>query len=67
MMKLIRCSLPPASIDGIDLYMVDMNVQIHHHLVFYIGQGYLNVCISVMCVENLALGLLIIFIKNMIT
>lgn len=67
MKKMMKFFLPNASINGIDLCMAGIVVQIHHYLVFHIGQGHLNASRSVLYVEKSAVGQLIILNKSIIT
>lgn len=50
----MRWFLPTIIINGINLYVASIEVQIYHHLVFHINQGYLNTSRSILCLEKMS-------------
>ena len=76
--KTMRYSSPIASINGMDLYKVGIEVHlirpevhlthlVHPHLVLHLSQGHFNIPRSVLYIEKSAVGQLIILNRSVIT
>lgn len=65
MIGIMRCSLPTANIDKINLCVANIEMHFHYHFIPYIGQDYFNLLRNVLFIEKSAVGQLIIVNKNM--
>lgn len=64
MIGIIKYFLLIASINGIDLYMVNIEVHFYYYLIIFIGPEYFNAPKDVFYIEKMAVNQLITFNKS---